>query len=870
MTRGVNDKSKSAPFSSSHSSDGHKHHHRSSLKQKNKSFKARKSSLSISKSKGRTIKTNSSLYESISKKTNRNLSKLDRKNKILQQRNHNKSLSNQSSNSRMCKNILLISITPDTHYDHAKICPEKNGNNNQNIKEPFRIFHYQMSDIENILSISLICDFIVFVANVDYNDYLCKESKLLFSVLRARGFSGIALLLLTLSSSNHPSILSNDNNPINIQDRNRWHKIINSEIPLKKTIIDIRDIFKYKMVFDQSGKHVPTCMNSRSWLLSDSHEFSHDDNDSKTLLIYGHLEGMRGTKCSPLSANQLVHIPRMGMCIIEKIESISMNGEESLVQIRDSQLIKEDDEDGNEDEDDEDYSSLDENMEMEDGIEERDGDMGDENDSNYSFNNEKDKKSVMLTQKTESSIMNKNGKAFSIKSIPKRKIKVPKGTSAYQAEWLIDSENDVKEYNDEDGSEEEDQEEYEMEMKRENFKRNGGKSVYSEQFTFNDNENSDENNLFKDDPMEIEREDKMEFKMENENENKCFPDEVEIPDGQTARHRFHKYRGVQSLKLSKWESINDIPCEYGQIVKFDNFKQTINRNLKSGKGKSPFKFGDRVKITIKKLVSNDQLNNFNLDSNLEAMDFSNSSISLNEFDFSHFDSSNSFFLLIGLFEHEEKYSVINFTVKNVDLDMEIVSKRDYIAVIGFRTFVINPLFSEYSQSHSMNHRYLKSFEPGSRAVGSFYGPVTLSHSAPVLLFTKNSDNNNGQFDGEREEKTIPLDSLISLVGTGSLLYPDPDRCILKRITLSGHPFKIHSRIVIVRFMFDNPEDIIWFKPVELVTNQTNRRGHIVESLGTHGYMKCVFDGQIKSGERIALHLYKRVFPKSNKNSLRKK
>lgn len=139
------------------------------------------------------------------------------------------------------------------------------------------------------------------------------------------------------------------------------------------------------------------------------------------------------------------------------------------------------------------------------------------------------------------------------------------------------------------------------------------------------------------------------------------------------------------------------------------------------------------------------------------------------------------------------------------------------------------------------HKFERFLLPGQVAVASVYAPIQYP-PIPLLLIRK-----DGATGG------------LSLVATGSLLSVDPNRIVCKKIVLSGHPYHISRRTVVVRYMFFNREDIVWFKPVELHT-KLGRRGHIREPLGTHGHMKCTFNGPVKSHDTVCMNLYKRVFP----------
>jgi len=197
-------------------------------------------------------------------------------------------------------------------------------------------------------------------------------------------------------------------------------------------------------------------------------------------------------------------------------------------------------------------------------------------------------------------------------------------------------------------------------------------------------------------------------------------------------------------------------------------------------------------------------------------------------------------IVYGMLHHEQKTTLLNMVIqKHSTCPVSIKSKDRLLFQVGYRRFWISPIFSQHTNGDK--HKYERFLPSNDAVVASVYAPIIFP-PAPVLVFRQATD-------GE-----------IQLVAVGSVLNVDPNRIVVKRIVLSGHPLKIHKRNAVVRYMFFNRDDILWFKPVELRTKH-GRRGHIKEPLGTHGHMKCIFNAPVNSQDTVMLNLYKRIYPK---------
>ena len=391
------------------------------------------------------------------------------------------------------------------------------------------------------------------------------------------------------------------------------------------------------------------------------------------------------------------------------------------------------------------------------------------------------------------------------KKITKR---VPKGTSEYQAAWISDDEQD------------ENDSEYEVESNNEM----AIDPVDSEPESDAEDDEEYETITISEAPPDEEKYDAaMDMYEEREAMEKLkkakldaqFPDEVDTPIDVPAKIRFQKYRGLASFKSTPWDPKENLPYDYARIFQFQNFERTRLRVLReSERSASDAMPGLYVTLHVKNVRQ-------------ELFDAYRAVI-------------NRPLVVFGLLPHENKMSVLNIALKRTPGSKEpIKSKERLVFQCGARRFAACPIFSQHN--FGSKHKYERFFQPDSTVVASLFAPIAFP-PCPVMCY--------------REKK----DGSLELVATGNVISANPDRIVLKRVVLSGSCYKIRKRNSVIRFMFFNREDIKWFKPVALRTKY-GFRGHIKEPLGTHGHMKCVFNGMLNSQDTVLMNLYKRVYPK---------
>jgi len=331
-----------------------------------------------------------------------------------------------------------------------------------------------------------------------------------------------------------------------------------------------------------------------------------------------------------------------------------------------------------------------------------------------------------------------------------------------------------------------------------------------------------------------------------ERDELLFPDEVDTPTDCPVRERFANYRPLPSFRKTPWDPSVGLPPAYARIVQFEHFQRATREAFQRARD-----------ATCHGVVQSHCFVAFVLDAIAEPKA-------------RRLESWPGPLVASCLLSYEERPTVLQCLVQRYHVMTNLTSTEDNESPalacpdnglvhagrllcfhIGFRRLLARPIFSE-ADSKCDKHRYERYLLPGRWSVASLYAPVTFP-PAPVLV-TRPS-HGTGPAGTAATTPVLP-----ALVARGSVLGANPERIVLKRIVLTGVPYRAHKNRATVRYMFFNPEDVKYYRHVPLWTKH-GRLGRIEESLGTHGALKASFDGMILHSDTVCMSLYKRVFPR---------
>ncbi|CCF56034.1 hypothetical protein KAFR_0A05990 [Kazachstania africana CBS 2517] len=642
-------------------------------------------------------------------------------------------------------------------------------------KSTLKIIVPDMSNFLNILDCAKIADFVVFglsgTSEVDQ-----EFGEQIIRALELQGISSYIGVVPNLSKV-HPK------EKFQLDVKQSLESYFRHFFPNEDHVYNLEKPSDSLIVLRTLCQKLPrpvTWRDNRGYLVAENVDYNEISPEAGHLVVQGTVRGIG------FHANRLVHVPGLGDFQVSRIEKISAsqrkktNPDELGLDLNNTF-------ESNENRDDlEEYAPAD--LEMEEWSDAEDFAYDNLRSARYD-----DHGYIQRSDETDKSA------------------EVPKGTSEYQAKWYL---NDViQPLSDEEVEEQEDMMSDDDLLEDEYQARDAN---------FEDEEVNDENeDMFVELSPEEEERQLNEYRA-LEDEDREFPDEIELNPAESAIEGLKRYRGLKNLYNCMWdvdEKDPECPPEWKRLLRIGNYKYTRNRVLKEASKTAQVMAGDRVRIYIafpKNLL--EQIK----------------------------DPQQVLFAIYGLLAHEHKNTMANFTLQRwEEYDKPVPAEEPLVVQYGIRRYTIQPLFSADANSSNNVHKFDKFLHPDTRSVATCIAPVDFTQS-PAIFFKPSSSDVKG----------------LELVGHGTFMNADHTRVLAKRAILTGHPFRFHRNVVTVRYMFFRPEDVEWFKSIPLFT-KSGRSGFIKESLGTHGYFKATFDGKLSAQDVVAMSLFKRMWPKAS-------
>ena len=196
----------------------------------------------------------------------------------------------------------------------------------------------------------------------------------------------------------------------------------------------------------------------------------------------------------------------------------------------------------------------------------------------------------------------------------------------------------------------------------------------------------------------------------------------------------------------------------------------------------------------------------------------------------------------GLAPTEDRFGFVQIRIKRHRWHKKILKTNDpLIFSLGWRRFQSVPIYS-ISDSRTRN-RMLKYTPEHMHCFGTFYGPLVAPNTG--FCSVQSFSNSNPGF---------------RIAATGVVLSVDESFEIVKKLKLTGHPYKIFRNTAFIRDMFSSSIEIAKFEGASIKT-VSGIRGQIKRALAKpEGHFRATFEDKILMSDIVFLRAWYPVKP----------
>jgi ribosome biogenesis protein BMS1 len=196
----------------------------------------------------------------------------------------------------------------------------------------------------------------------------------------------------------------------------------------------------------------------------------------------------------------------------------------------------------------------------------------------------------------------------------------------------------------------------------------------------------------------------------------------------------------------------------------------------------------------------------------------------------------------GLAPTEDRFGFVRIRIKRHRWHKKILKTNDpLIFSLGWRRFQTLPIYS-ISDSRTRN-RMLKYTPEHMHCFGTFYGPLVAPNTG--FCCVQSFSNTNPGF---------------RIAATGVVLNVDESTEIVKKLKLTGHPYKIFRNTAFIRDMFSSAIEIAKFEGASIKT-VSGIRGQIKRALSKpEGHFRATFEDKILMSDIVFLRAWYPIKP----------